>query len=57
MKAKKEKKSNNFGLDKEYGASIVEARRQEMEGILPGFYTVQSGVVIPSKPITAFKAK
>ena len=54
--AKKNGKKRNFKLDEQYGGSLLEARRQEMEQILPGFYTQVNGVVIPSKPITNFKA-
>ena len=49
-------KKRNFKLDEQYGGSLVEARRQEMEQILPGFYTNVNGVIINSKPITNFKA-
>lgn len=50
------KKSRNFRLDDNYGGSLVQARTQEMESILPGFYTNCNGVIIKSKPITNFKA-
>ena len=55
MTKKDKKASRNFKLDeKGYGASLVEARTQEMESILPGFYTNCNGKIIKSKPITTF---
>lgn len=57
MAKQKEKKSKNFKMDNEYKGGLLEARRQEMEQILPGFYTQLNGVVIPSKPITTFSTK
>lgn len=36
---------------------LIEARQQEMESILPNFYTVFMGVKIPSKQIKSFSGK
>lgn len=56
--AKKDKKNqSSFKLEERYGASLAEARTQEMESILPGFYTSCDGKIIKSKPITSFNAK
>ena len=57
MAKQKDKKSKNFKMDADYKGGIIEARRQEMEQILPGFYTQVDGVIIPSKPITTFSTK
>ena len=58
MAKKDAKKSKNFKLDdKGYSASLAEARTQEMESILPGFYTNCEGRIIKSKPITSFNNK
>lgn len=47
-------RSKNFKFDEKraIGASLAEARAQEMESILPGFYTNLDGKIIKSKPIT-----
>lgn len=55
--AKKNGKTKNFKMDEKGTGSLLEARRQEMEQILPGFYTNLHGVIIHSKPITNFKAR
>ena len=55
---KKDKRNlKNFKLEERYGSSIQEARMQEMESILPGFYTQCEGKIIKSKPITTSKGK
>ena len=55
---KKDKRNlKNFKLEERYGSSIQEARMQEMESILPGFYTQCEGKIIKSKPITTSKSK
>lgn len=57
MTKKDKRNSKNFKLEERYGSSIQEARMQEMESILPGFYTQCEGKIIKSKPITTFKGK
>ena len=57
MNKKDKKKAKNFKLEERYGSSIQEARTQEMESILPGFYTQCEGRIIKSKPITTFNGK
>lgn len=54
--AKKHGSRKNFKMEDQYKGGLVDARRQEMEQILPGFYTQVNGIIIPSKPITNFKA-
>lgn len=54
--SKKGGSKRNFKMEDQYKGSLVEARRQEMEQILPGFYTQVNGVIVKSKPITNFKA-
>lgn len=57
MAKKDKKKTTNFKLDDKYNSSLAEARTQEMESILPGFYTQCEGKIIKSKPISSFKYK
>ena len=55
---KKEKKNKNgFVLEEEYKNSLIDARRQEMEFILPNHFTIFRGVVIPSKNIRTYGGK
>ena len=57
----KKAKKNGYDLLKEVEDNsrikLIEARQQEMESILPNFYTVFMGVKIPSKQIKSFSGK
>jgi hypothetical protein len=55
------KKSDEYNLTKDSKPvskkELIEAREQEMESILPNFYTVFMGVKIHSKKIKSFSER